>query len=180
MKTEDDRTLVEECLAGNSRSFEILVDRYYKVLFNVAYRMLHEPEDARDVTQTAFLKAYEKLSTYDPQHKFFSWIYRIVVNESLNQLARRRPQEPVHTQIEARDKGPDEELDASRMSDAIGRALMRVTLDHREVLILRHFLSLSYQEMSSVLGLPEKTVRSRLFAARRQLGGILIVRGART
>jgi RNA polymerase sigma-70 factor (ECF subfamily) len=178
MTAADDRRLIQESLAGEPRSFEVLVDRYYKVLYNVALRVLHDAEDARDATQSTFLKAYQKLGTFDPEHKFFSWIYRILMNEALNQLQRRRPMEPLDATIVAPQKGPDEELDASRTSDAIGAALMRVSLDHREVLILRHFLALSYLEISSVLGLPEKTVKSRLFAARRHLGDLLLERGA--
>jgi RNA polymerase sigma-70 factor (ECF subfamily) len=178
MTDADDRRLIQECLAGRPRSFEALVERYYKVLFNVALRMLHDREDARDVTQSAFLKAFVKLASFDPEHKFFSWIYRILVNEALDALARRRPQQPLDPETAAPQKGADELLDDSRTSDAIGVALMRVSLDHREVLILRHFLSLSYAEMSVVLGLPEKTVKSRLFSARRSLGEVLLARGA--
>jgi RNA polymerase sigma-70 factor (ECF subfamily) len=180
MTGPDDRSLVRDCLAGDARSFEVLVDRYYKLLFNVAWRMLHDAEDARDVTQGAFLKAYEKLATYDPKHKFFSWIYRILVNESLNFQQRRKPQEPLDGALVARQKGPDEEYEERRVSEAIGAALMRLSIDHREVLILRHFLALSYAEMSSVLGIPEKTVKSRLFAARKTMGGILVDLGAAT
>ena len=176
MTSEDDKDLARRCLEGNARSFETLVDKYYKVLFNVALRMLNDAEEARDVTQGAFLKAYEKLATYDARYKFFSWIYRILVNEALNTLARRRPQEPLDDQQVSRRKGPDEEYEERRLSDEIGAALMRLSIDHRQVLVLRHFVGMSYGEMGTVLGLPEKTVRSRLYAARRVLSTILVDR----
>jgi RNA polymerase sigma-70 factor (ECF subfamily) len=178
MTRPEDAALVRACLEGDPRSFEVLVDRYYKILYNVALRMLHDAEDARDVTQTAFLKAYEKLATYRPEHKFFSWIYRILANEALNTLARRKPLEPLGEQFIAGQKGPDEEYEESRVSQVIGAALMRVSIEHREVLILRHFLAYSYQEIGSILGIPEKTVKSRLFAARRQMGRLLPDLGA--
>jgi len=178
MTRPDDRSLVSECLAGDPRAFEVLVDRYYKVLYNVALRMLHDVEDARDTTQVAFLKAYEKLATFDPQYKFFSWIYRILVNETINVLARRRPVTPVSEDLVSRGKGPDEEYEEQSTSERIGAALMQISIEHREVLILRHFHSLSYAEIAALVGVPEKTVKSRLFAARRHLGKLLLDRGA--
>jgi len=171
---------VRECLEGNSRSFEVLVDRYYKVLFNSAYRIVNDREDARDITQATFLKAYEKLSTYDPRHKFFSWIYRIMVNESLNLVYRRKPQQPLDPAIVSPYRNPDEDYERRRRSESVQAALLQLAPEQRHVVVLRHFAELSYKEMSWVLGIPEKTVKSRLFSARRQLGAILIGRGART
>jgi len=83
MNSDDDTATVQECLNGNPQAFATIVERYEKPLFNVALRMLRNPEDARDVTQTAFLKAYQGLEKYDPQFRFYSWIYRIAINESL-------------------------------------------------------------------------------------------------
>ncbi len=173
MTRPDDAALVRACLEGDPRAFEVLVDRYYKILFNVAVRMLHHEEDGRDATQTAFLKAYEKLPTYRPEHKFFSWVYRILVNEALNMLARRRPQEPVDDRIVTSQKGPEQDYEESQLSRVIGEALMRVSIEHREVLILRHFLALSYDEIGAIVGIPPKTVKSRLFAARKHMGRLL-------
>lgn len=179
MKGPEDAVLVCSCLGGDSRSFEVLVDRYYKILYNVALRMLHDAEDARDVTQTAFVKAYENLASYRREHKFFSWIYRILTNEALNALARRKPFGPLDERIVADQKGPEEEYEENRLSQIIGVALMRVSLEHREVLILRHFLDCSYEEIGSILGIPEKTVKSRLFAARRHMARLLSDLGAK-
>ena len=176
----DDRSLVRESLRGDSRAFETLVERYYKVLYNIAFRMVNDSEDALDITQATFMKAYDKLSTYDPKYKFFSWIYRIMTNESLNFIGRRRPQEPLDLELAAAQKNPQEEYEGRRLSEAVQSALMRLSPDHRQVLVLRHFVTLSYKEISSALGLPEKTVKSRLFAARRQLGAILVNRSPTT
>ena len=171
---------MRESLRGDSLAFETLVERYYKVLYNIAFRMVNNSEDARDITQATFLKAYDKLSTYDPKYKFFSWIYRIMTNESLNFIGRRRSHEPLDLDLVTSQKNPEEEYEGRRLSQAIQSALMRLSDDHRQVLVLRHFVALSYKEMSSALGLPEKTVKSRLFAARRQLGAILVNRSAAT
>jgi RNA polymerase sigma-70 factor (ECF subfamily) len=76
MIEDDDATAARECLAGNGQAFTRLVERYERPVYNVALRMLRNPEDARDVSQTVFLKAYQGLEKYDPQYKFYSWIYR--------------------------------------------------------------------------------------------------------
>jgi RNA polymerase sigma-70 factor (ECF subfamily) len=142
------------------------------VLFNVAYRMVNDREDARDITQTVFVKAYEKLKTYDPQYRFFSWIYRIAVNECLNFLGRRRPQQPLDAEPMS-PVGPQDEVDARELSEQVQSALMKLSPDYRQVLILRHFVELSYDEMSGVLKVPVKTVKSRLYTARQRMGEML-------
>ena len=86
--------MVARCVAGDTAAFAQLVERYERVLFSVALRMLGNPEDARDATQDAFVKVFQRLHDYKPEHRFFSWIYRILTNECLNALRARRPQEP--------------------------------------------------------------------------------------
>ena len=78
------------CREGDRTAFGRLVGRYQKPVFNAALRLLHDPEDARDVAQTTFLKAFEHLADYDPSFKFYSWIYRIAINQALNVLASRK------------------------------------------------------------------------------------------
>ena len=82
--------IVEACLAGERKAFEVLVDRYEKKLYNAAYRVLGDSEDAMEATQSAFVKAYERLGTFDTSQRFFPWMYRILVNESLNIVNRRK------------------------------------------------------------------------------------------
>jgi len=180
MASAEDRELARESQLGDTRAFTTLVERYYKVLFNIALRMVNDYEDARDITQATFLKAYSKLDTYDPKHKFFSWIYRITVNESLNLLGRRKPHELLDHDLASTQRNPEEEYEKQRVGAAIQTALMRLTPQQRQVVILRHFQALSYREMSSVLGIPEKTVKSRLYSARRELCAILLHRSAAT
>lgn len=168
MNSEDDAELVSRCLRGDPQAFEPLVARYEKVLFNVALRMVGNYEDARDIAQTAFVKAYEKLSSYDPRHRFFSWIYRIMVNESLNLLGRQKTHQPLDPSLTSADD-PGEHARLQELSEQVQAGLMELPQDYREVLVLRHFGELSYVEMSSLLGIPEKTVKSRLYTARQRL-----------
>lgn len=171
---ENDADLVRRCLRGDAEAFRPLVTRYQRVLYNVAYRMVHDREDARDLAQGAFVKAYEKLGTYDPSYQFFSWIYRILVNDTLNFLKRNRPcQVPGPDWDAAAPGGPAEDLDVRERSRAVRDALMALPVDSREVVVLRHFAELSYAEMSVALAIPEKTVKSRLYTARQKLAEIL-------
>ena len=91
MNDESDGALVRRTCSGEPRAFEALVRRHEKTVFNAALRMLHDREEARDVCQPVFLKVYEHLGEYDPSHKFYSWIYRIALNESIKSLQRRKP-----------------------------------------------------------------------------------------
>ncbi len=172
MDSGDDAELVARCLRGDVEAFEPLVARYQRVLFSVALRFLGDREDARDVTQSAFVKAYEKLSTYDSSHRFFSWIYRIVVNESLN-LRQRRPAQQRLDESLASPESPYAEAEAHETSARIQAGLLQLTAEYREVVVLRHFAELSYTDIGEALGLPEKTVKSRLYSARQRLGQIL-------
>jgi RNA polymerase sigma-70 factor (ECF subfamily) len=165
---EQDRALVRRCLEGQRDAIGALVDRYQKRLFNVALRMLGNVQDAEDVTQTVFLNAYLKLRSYDPRYRFFSWIYRMTVNESLNMLKRRKPTVTLDDSFENQAPGaaPDR---AAEVKDRVEKALMSLKPDDRAVVVLSHFVSFSYQEIADVLQIPVKTVKSRLFTARERL-----------
>lgn len=177
---ENDAELVRRCLRGEAEAFRPLVEKYQGVLFNVAYRMVHDREDARDLAQGAFVKAFEKLGSYDEAHQFFSWIYRILVNDTLNFLRKYRPVRPLDPAWDGpADGGPHQDLEAREARRAVREALMALPVDSREVVVLRHFADLSYGEMAVALAIPEKTVKSRLYAARQRLAGILDARGVR-
>jgi RNA polymerase sigma-70 factor, ECF subfamily len=167
-----DTELVARCLQGEADAFEPLVERYQKALFNAAWRVLGDREDARDVVQAAFVKAWEKLGTFDPRYRFFSWMYRIVVNESLNARERRRGAVPLSAGL-ATAGGPEDALRSRERADALQSALLRLSTEDRRVIALRHFAELSYAEIGEALELNEKTVKSRLHEARRRLGRAL-------
>jgi RNA polymerase sigma-70 factor (ECF subfamily) len=165
---EQDRALVRRYLDGEREAAGDLVDRYQRRLFNVALRMLGNVQDAEDVTQTVFGNAFDALKSYDPKYRFFSWIYRMTVNESLNALKRRK-------QTVGMDEDFDVAAPVSRSSgaveaaDRVSKALMELKPDDRAVVVLKHFVSFSYEEIAAVLDVPVKTVKSRLFTARERL-----------
>jgi len=171
---EDEVACVARCLRGDASAFEPLVTRYERVLFTVALRLLGNAEDARDATQNAFVRAYQRLDTFDPSRRFFSWIYRIAVNESLNLRRTQRPHEPLPATLESSGSVVDG-VEARELSERVQAALMTLSHEQREVVVMRHFADLSYEEIADTLDIPEKTVKSRLFSARQRLAPLLAV-----
>ena len=107
MDDDTDQALLERFRNGDRDAFTTLVVRYQRPLYNAAFWVLRSAEDANDVTQIVFLKIAEQLDEYDPRYKFFSWIYRITVNESLNQLRRKRREEPLDDEHEQKRDGDE-------------------------------------------------------------------------
>ena len=178
MTEPDDATLVRRCLGGDQGAFAELVVRYQRPVYNAALRLLHQPADAMDVAQTTFLKAYEHLATYDPSFKFYSWIYRIAVNESLDALNARKTFQDVDQEQADEAPGPDRQVQSAQARRVLEEALMRLTPELRSVIVLRHFMHLSYEDMGDVLLVPVKTVKSRLYSARQVLRDRLAACGA--
>ncbi len=143
----------------------------------MAYRMLNNCEDARDITQNVFLKAFRNLEGFDPKHKFFSWIYRIALNESINLRNSRRVPREVDERVADGHPLPDDLLCSTELSREIQSALMSMEPNQRAVIVLRHFHHCSYYDIGQILDIPEKTVKSRLFTARNQLREVLHRRG---
>jgi len=158
---QDDAALVQQTLGGDQAAFEGLVQRYQKVLYTVALRMLGNPDDAKDATQTAFVRAYERLGTFDEQYKFFSWIYRILMNECLNVLRGRHPEDELSPAL-AIAGGQYEAAMSSERREQIQAALLQLTPDHRAVIVLRYLLEYTPGEIADLLDLPRGTVNSRL------------------
>jgi len=173
----DDDALVTRALSGDHGAFGELVEAYGRVVFNLALRMVGNSEDARDLTQVTFVKAFEKLHTFDRRSRFFSWLYRIGLNESLNWLKRRRRSSQVDENLESVERGPHDAAVASQEEALIHGALMDLTPEYRQVIVLRHFQELSHREIGAILQLPEKTVKSRLHSARERLAFALRKRG---
>jgi RNA polymerase sigma-70 factor (ECF subfamily) len=138
--------------------------------------VLGREEDARDVTQTVFLKMAEKAGDFDPRYRFFSWIYRIAVNESLNLLRRNRRDQPLDEDEEPEGPetaGPEWRVAEAQASERIQEVLMGMKPSDRAVITLRHFCDCSYEEIGQALDIDVKTVKSRLFDARQRMRALL-------
>ena len=176
MHDDEDQLALAAFRRGDRQAFIGLVERYQRPVYNAAFWVLRRPDDAADVAQTVFLRVIERLDDYDPQYRFFSWIYRIAVNEALDVLRRNGREEPLDDDIDIPDvPGGDPESVLARAQDAerLRRSLLRLSTQDRIVLTLRHFSDLSYDEIAQVLELDEKTVKSRIFEARKRLRALI-------
>ena len=173
----NDKDLIRECLEGSEQAFGELVNRYQKVVFNVAYRMLNDYDAAEDITQIVFIKSYERMNSFNPKYRFFSWLYRIAINEALNHINQRKRMTELTADMVSKGKTPDEVCSDTELSQKMGEALMELDPAYRTVVVLKHFRNLSYKEMSDILEIPEKTVKSRLFTGRQLLRKVLVTRG---
>jgi RNA polymerase sigma-70 factor (ECF subfamily) len=179
----EEAALVRRIVAGEGHRYSVLVDRYQRRLYWGCLRLVGDRDEAEDVVQEAFVRAYERLGDFDPTYRFYTWIYRIARNRCLNVLRRRR----VWGLVTLSDPERAPALPAAERSDRpaedreLGRVLLecRDTLpgDQREVFDLRHADGLSYREIAAAVGVPEGTVMSRLARAREKMRACLESKG---
>lgn len=172
----DDLAAIRRCREGDSAAFESIVLRYQRILFTVAVRMLGDREAATDAAQSAFVKAYERLATFDEHRRFFSWIYRILVNECLNVRRDRRAHVELGSDLAAAGT-PAETFDVRETCARVQAAILALPFQYREVVVLRHFTELSYDDIAATLGIGVGVVKSRLFTARQRLAQMLAPKG---
>ncbi len=189
MTREQEAAVIQSVLDGDVNAFEVLVKEYEKNVYNLALRMTGNSEDAADMSQEAFIKAYNSLSSFRGDSKFSVWLYRIVSNVCLDYL-RSRTRKPTVSLSTENDDGEEIELDIAdetqspeflfdrRLTrDAVRRGLAALPPDHREILLLREIQGLSYEEIAEALELEAGTVKSRIFRARKKLCSFLIKDG---
>lgn len=177
----DDRALVARILGGDRDRFGELVSRYEKRVINYVYRITHRYEDAHDLAQDIFVKVYLALDRYDPKYQFSTWLFRIAQNSAIDALRKKslpevsltRPadEEGGGKEREFADGGisPYRALKNKQLSAAIDVAVEHLPPDYRELIQLRHFAELSYEEIASMKRLPLGTVKNKLFRARNLL-----------
>lgn len=179
--TFDEAAAVCEARKGSRAAFESLVGAYQRRAYAIAYGFVGNREDALELAQESFARAYKAMHRFDTRMPFYPWLYRIIKNACLNHLAKRRRRGEVSLSAlmesgydpPARDSGPLEDAERGELRHAIAAALDLLSPDHQEILVLRHLQELSYAEIASCLGVPQGTVMSRLHAARRKLRGLL-------
>jgi len=181
----DDAELIRRILAGGTEHFETLVARYQTRLFRFICRYTKEAEDARDLTQDVFVKVYGALDSFDPKYRFSTWLFRIAGNAAIDHLRRRRTrilplelpadEEGETRSLEPREPRPDpfEELTRQRLRSVIDAAIEKLPDDYRELISLRHYGELPYEEIAELKGMPLGTVKNKLFRARQALRDLL-------
>ena len=186
MTREQEAAIVRKELGGDANAFETLVLEYEKIVYNIALRMTGNSEDAADMTQEAFIKAYNSLQSFRGDSKFSVWLYRIVSNVCLDFLRSKNRRPTVSLSVED-DDGEDTQLDVADESqspellldrkltrDSVRRGLDSLPPDYRQILLLREIQGLSYDEIAQALSLEVGTVKSRIFRARKRLCTFLI------
>lgn len=186
MTREQEAAIVRKVLSGDANAFETLVLEYEKNVYNIALRMTGNSEDAADMTQEAFIKAYNSLQSFRGDSKFSVWLYRIVSNVCLDFLRSKNRRPTVSLSVED-DDGEDAQLDVADESqspellldrkltrDSVRRGLDSLPPDYRQILLLREIQGLSYDEIAQALSLEVGTVKSRIFRARKRLCTFLI------
>jgi RNA polymerase sigma-70 factor, ECF subfamily len=177
-----ERGLVEQCRRGDPQAFARLVAVHERLVFNLAARMLGDLEEAKDLSQEVFLQVYRQLPRFEGRSSLKTWIYRIVVNQCRNRhrwWKRRRRDKALPIEeltasenaqlVVPRPDGPEEQLSRREQSARVQRALQKLSIDHRAVLVLREVEDLSGTEIAETLGVAEGTVKSRLARARDAL-----------
>lgn len=175
-----DSEVVDKVLTGDNDAFSLIVERYQKGLVNYIYHMVHQYDEALELTQEVFLKSYTGLKKYDRQYKFSTWIYKIASNHTIDHMRRQRPDTtPIQTRadgndvheipLESQSPSPQESLQRKRLRREIVACVKSLPPAYRELIILRHFNFRSYEEIAKITGLPLGTVKNRIFRARRML-----------
>lgn len=159
----EDRDLVIEARRGNVEAYNLLVSRWEKRVYNYVLRLVGDREDALDISQEIFLKAYQSLRRLEDTSRFSSWLFRIAHNEAFSLLRRRKPE------IELVDRAPPPRPGSRMMpvetSLAVGSALKRLSADQREAVVLKIYQGFKFEEIAAMLDCPVSTVKSRLYTA---------------
>lgn len=177
----DETAAIRASAKGDRAAFGRLVRAYQRRAYAAAYGFVGNREDALELAQESFARAFRAMPRFKDEMPFYPWLYRIIRNLSLNHLKKKRRHgeqsldELVESGFDARDDGlePDSAAELGDLRDAVRQAMDRLSPEHREILKLRHFLELSYAEIAQCLGVPEGTVMSRLHAARKGLRAVI-------
>ncbi len=182
----DDNSLIVACRAGRTEAFGVLVQKYQDRLYPTMLRLTGSAEDALDLLQDAFLRAFEKLDCFQGESSFYTWVYRIAVNKTINFLKQRKNR--VHISLNdldfnaehdpdlvalVSDKTPRRDLGLTELQEKLNAALQKLSEHHRLVVTLHDVQGLSHEEIAAIMDCNIGTVRSRLFYARQQLQAYL-------
>lgn len=173
----EEQLWLEQARKGDKAAFGNLIEAYQGPVYNLAYRMLNNAGEAEEAAQEAFIRAYTRLETYNPAHKFSTWMLSITSNYCIDLIRKRRAlllsiDEPLppHPALHSdNNKGPEAELMNTEQQEMVQTLLQELPEDYRQTVILRYWHDLSYEEIAEVMDTTVSAIKSRLFRARRQL-----------
>lgn len=182
----DDRDLVAKASQGDLAAYDELVRRYQTRIYSLAYNMTSSKEDAEDMVQDVFVKAFSSLKNFRGTSSFYTWIYRIAINRTINFVKKRKrrqamslddvdggiERDPAYVELSARES-PVRDASLGELQEKLNKAILTLSEKHRTVVVLHDIQGLPHDEIARMTGCSEGTVRSRLFYARQQLQGEL-------
>ncbi len=175
---DDEREAIANCLAGDGEAYKLLVEKYKVRAFYSALLYTRNRDDALDLSQEAFVRAYRALRRFDLSKNFYTWFYKILQNLCINFVKQKRKHRKIVDEMDSDSReqylaagveNPEEIFERSERSAAIWKALNQLKDKDREIIILKEFNELSYQEISEILEIPMGSVMSRLYYARKKL-----------
>ncbi len=175
--SNEEQLWLEQARKGDKAAFGHLIEAYQGPVYNLAYRMLDNAGEAEEAAQEAFIRAYTRLHTYDPAHKFSTWMLSITSNYCIDMIRKRRAillslDEPLppHPALHSdNNKGPEAEMIQTEEQALVQAMLQELPEEYRQTIILRYWYDLSYEEIAEVMNTTVSAIKSRLFRARRQL-----------
>jgi RNA polymerase sigma-70 factor (ECF subfamily) len=173
----EDRDLVLAARRGNVDAYNVLISRWERRVYNYLLRLVRSREDAMDLSQEAFLKAYQNLKRLEDPGRFGPWLYRIAHNEAYSQLRRRKPE--VDVEVERPSHPANPRLEPMELTLAVEKALAGLTADQREAVLLKVYEGFKFEEMAEILQIPLSTMKSRVYAALENLKEMLTESGVR-
>lgn len=185
MTTDDDQQLVKRVQNGDKRAFDLLVLKYQHRILGLVVRFVHDPHEAQDVTQEAFIKAYRALGNFRGDSAFYTWLYRIAINTAKNYLVSRN-RRPPSSDVDSSDAefydgdhglkdmaSPERLMLRDEIDETVQHSIKQLPENLRRALTLREFDGLSYEDIATVMQCPVGTVRSRIFRAREAVDNAL-------
>lgn len=179
---QESKILISRAKHGDIAAFETLIQQHEKIVYNVALRMMNHREDAKDISQEVFIKAYRNITGFDERSAFSTWIYRITVNTCIDEIRKRKGKQKLFLDNEFENEEgtrkqelpsscdtPEESLIRKEEKSEILMALQEISEDYKTVFILRDIRGLSYDEIAEITGLALGTVKSRISRARNHL-----------
>lgn len=182
MNARESRALIDRILAGNTQAFRELIDRHERLVSHMVYRMIDRPADREDLCQDVFMKVYQNLSRFRHESKLSTWIATIAYNTCINYLQKKKtplfddktPETVTWEDVSDSKATPEKSAESEDLRKRLNGAIAGLDQRYRAIITLYHLDGMSYAEIGSIMNLPEGTVKSYLFRARKQLKETLL------